>query len=366
MSAERPWNLAVRSVGSEEIEVSVYDVIGASYLGSGVTAKDILAKLRSAPNARKISLRVNSVGGIVDEAKAMVNLLNERASNGVTIVATIDGIAASAASYLLTAATKVVMPSNAFLMIHGVRGGVRGTASDLESAAALFRRTNEQLAEAYAAASAKRGVNKSKADYLAAFAAGDLYLDADQAIAWGLADEKLAALKVAASLVDIGELDHDAPAALKAAVYVTASVPAAHAPQILTASPRKIKMNKIEIQAAYPEAFASILADGVASERRRVKAHLTMGSKSGAAAYALQCIESGSSVTDEDVFAEYTSSAISVRDRNDRQADSDFAGAIMAGAKGGSGAPSGAPGATAPDGEELLAMAADIYCGKKA
>ncbi len=216
---ERGWTVALRSKSTDELEIAVYDVIGQSFWGDGISSKDFLAKLRAAPDAKKITLRVNSVGGIVDEAKAMVNLLLERAANGVEIVATVDGLAASAASYLLTAATRVEMPANAFQMLHGVRGGVRGTAGDLEEAAALFRRMNEQLAEAYAAASERRGKKQTKSTYLELFAAGDTYLDADQAIEYGLADAKIATLKVAACLADIGELD-GAPDALRAAPYV--------------------------------------------------------------------------------------------------------------------------------------------------
>jgi ATP-dependent protease ClpP protease subunit len=218
---ERTWNVALRALADEEIEIVVYDVIGKDFWGDGsaVGAKDVIAKLRSTPKAKKITLRVNSVGGVVDEAKAMVNLLAERAAGGVKIEAFVDGLAASAASYLLTAATRVVMPANAFMMIHGVRGGKWGTADEMEAAAALFRRLNDQIADGYAEASARRGKGKTKAEFLKAFDDGDLYLDADQAIEWGLADEKLAAVKAAACLADIERLTA-APEALRAAPYV--------------------------------------------------------------------------------------------------------------------------------------------------
>lgn len=219
---ERPWNVAMRAQGEDALEVAVYDVIGRDFwTGEGVTSQDFLDKLRAAPKAKKIDLRVNSIGGLVDDAKAMVNLLRERAAADVEITGWVDGIAASSAAFLLTAAKRVVMPSNTFQMIHGVRGGARGTVEDLEAAAAVYRRTNEQLAEAYAAASARRGKKKTKADYLAAFAAGDLYLNADEAIEWGLADEKLeTAVKVAACLADLSTIA-DPPATLRDAPFVT-------------------------------------------------------------------------------------------------------------------------------------------------
>jgi ATP-dependent Clp protease protease subunit len=217
--AERPWNVAIRAVAGDELEIAVYDVIGETFWGEGFTAKDFLVKLRAAPAAKKISLRINSVGGVVDDAKAMVNLLRERATAGVEIVATVDGLAASSASFLLTAADRVEMPANAMQMVHGVRTIARGTAEDFEVVAARMRVINEQLAEAYAAASSRRGKKKSKDDYLALFAVGDTYLTADEAIEYGLADSKIETLKVAACLADINGLE-GAPQALRSAPYV--------------------------------------------------------------------------------------------------------------------------------------------------
>lgn len=220
LATERVWNVALRSQAADALEIAVYDVIGKGFWGDGMSAKDFLGKLQEAPKAKNISLRVNSRGGIVDDAKAMVNLLRLRAADGATITAYVDGLAASSAAYLLTAADRVVMPENAFVMVHEVRGGIlSSTAKQMSAQAELMQRTNEQIADGLAAASARRGKNKTKEDFLAAFAKGDLYLDADEAIEWGLADEKLSApVKVAACLADITGLD--APDALRAAPYV--------------------------------------------------------------------------------------------------------------------------------------------------
>lgn len=229
--SERAWNVAIRAKAADELEIAVYDVIGEAFWGDGFTAKDFLVKLRAAPSAKKISLRVNSVGGVVDDAKAMVNLLRERAAAGVEIVAIVDGLAASSASYLLTAADRVEMPDNAMQMVHGVRTIAIGTAEDFEVTAAQMRVINEQLADAYAAASTRRGKKKTKSDYLALFAAGDTYLTADEAIEYGLADAKIETLKVAACLADINGLE-SAPQQLRSALYVVASAapPAATPP----------------------------------------------------------------------------------------------------------------------------------------
>ncbi|WP_445810126.1 ATP-dependent Clp protease proteolytic subunit [Yoonia sp.] len=48
-----------------------------------------------------------------------------------TITVWIDGIAASAATYIAMEGDEIVMPENAFLMIHDPSGIVMGTAADM-------------------------------------------------------------------------------------------------------------------------------------------------------------------------------------------------------------------------------------------
>ena len=171
----KPWKLDIRAAAarSNDLEIVVYDVIGADFFGEGVTAQAVLEKLRASPEARKIKLRISSVGGLMDEAIAMVNLLAERAADGVEIEAHIDGMAASAAAFLTTVAQRVVMPDNAFMMIHRARAGQRGNADDLEAAADALRKMDDVLAESFAAASRRRNKGKTKADYQASFARAD-------------------------------------------------------------------------------------------------------------------------------------------------------------------------------------------------
>lgn len=226
-TASKGWTLALRSVGADTLEIVVYDMIGKDpFFGDGFGAGDFVAALRSAPAAKKISLRINSVGGYLDDAKSMINLLRERSSQGVEIEAHVDGLAASAAAYLLTAADKVVVPSNAFLMIHEARCGMRGRADDMETAARTLRLDNEIVAEAYAGVSKRRGKNLTKDDFLSAMAKGDVYLTAGEAVAWGLADETVESVKAAACLVDITGLA-SAPPSLRSAPYVAAERPVA-------------------------------------------------------------------------------------------------------------------------------------------
>ncbi len=99
---------------AEGAELSIHDEIGAY----GVSAKDFIAELGKLPGDAALTLRLNSPGGSVFDAVAIYNAL-KRHEGPVTV--SIDGIAASAASYIAMAGDEVVMPENAFLMIHEAR-----------------------------------------------------------------------------------------------------------------------------------------------------------------------------------------------------------------------------------------------------
>ena len=106
----------------------IYDEIGAY----GVSAKGFLAELGALTDDTAIDLRLNSPGGSVFDAVAIHNALSRHAG---TVTVWIDGIAASAASYVAMAGDAIVMPENAFLMIHDPCGLVMGTAADMRDMA---------------------------------------------------------------------------------------------------------------------------------------------------------------------------------------------------------------------------------------
>jgi len=222
---------AKTSDADDRIEIAVYDVIGKSIFGEGVSGADVLRALNAKPKAKSILVRVSSIGGLLDDAKSMLNLLAERAAAGVDVEFRVDSLAASAAAYLLTTpGATVKVAENAFVMIHKARAGMRGTHEDMDAASKILRENDNVLAEAFAGASARRGKKKTKKDYLSAVANNaDRYFGADEAIEWGLADGKSESLKVAACAVDISELV-DPPEMVRSAPY------AQHAPTVSVGS----------------------------------------------------------------------------------------------------------------------------------
>jgi ATP-dependent Clp protease protease subunit len=77
----------------------VYDVID-SYWGASAKA---LVEALDAVGDKTVHLHVNSPGGDVFEARAMVSAVRARQQQGGKVISYIDGLAASAATYLALA-----------------------------------------------------------------------------------------------------------------------------------------------------------------------------------------------------------------------------------------------------------------------
>ena len=194
------YTIRARASGTE---VLIYDEIGAY----GVTAKGFLAELGALPDDAAIDLRLNSPGGSVFDAVAIYNALKRHAGE---ITVWIDGIAASAASYIAMAGDTIVMPENAFLMIHDPSGLVMGTAEDMRSTAEALDKVKGSLTQGYAAKSGKPD------DEIAALMAAETWLDAKDALDFGFIDRIAEPVKLAASF-DVARFRNAPPEVVEAA-----------------------------------------------------------------------------------------------------------------------------------------------------
>ncbi len=172
-------------------EIVIYDFIGEDWFGEGVSAKAFQKDLKALGEVGEIVLRVNSPGGIVTDGIAIFNLLDQHPAR---VIAMIDGIAASAASLIVMAADEIVMPENAFMLVHEPRGFAMGTAGDMISLAADLERMTDVFAAAYS-----RRSGKLDAAAVKALMKEDRLMSADEALEKGFADRATAAVKMAAS-----------------------------------------------------------------------------------------------------------------------------------------------------------------------
>lgn len=131
---------------SDPPEITMYDEIG----GWGIGADQFQRDLKALGDVKKIKLRINSPGGDAFQGITIHNLLK---SHPAEIEAHVDGIAASAASHILMAADKRIMPQNTFLVIHEPSGMTYGPPKMHRQMAEDLDRVKDGQAKDYAAAS---------------------------------------------------------------------------------------------------------------------------------------------------------------------------------------------------------------------
>lgn len=136
--------------GEEEAEVFLYDVIVNDELEAewwGGIAPETFVKVLRAIDAQVLHLRVNSPGGSVFGARAIEQALREHKAR---VVAHIDGLAASAASFVVMAADDIVIGKGAMMMIHKAWSLAIGNADDMRSTADLLDKLDGTLVQTYA------------------------------------------------------------------------------------------------------------------------------------------------------------------------------------------------------------------------
>ena len=127
-----------------------------------------------------ITVWINSPGGDCVAAAQIYNMLMNYKGN-VTIK--IDGIAASAASVIAMAGTKVIMSPVSMMMIHNPATAAFGDSADMQKAIAMLDEVKESIINAY---EIKTGLSRAKLSHLMD---AETWMDANSAIEMGFADE---------------------------------------------------------------------------------------------------------------------------------------------------------------------------------
>ena len=183
------WFEIKNAADSDVIEIRIYDEIG----GWGIYAEDILRVLDGHPDKR-VKLRINSNGGDIFQAIALHSNLSERNTEVL-----IDGIAASAATLVAMAGTKIIMPENAMMMIHNPLAGVVGEAEDLRDMADALDKAKELILATYMPRA------KVDRDELSDMLNKGTWLTASEAVNLGFADELKSPIRIAAQF-DVSRL----------------------------------------------------------------------------------------------------------------------------------------------------------------
>ena len=129
-------------VTDDEATVYLYDPIGDWY---GLGAKDFLDEI-NALDVPVLHLRINSPGGDVFDARAIQTGLKQHSAK---VIAHIDGIAASAATYIAMGADQIEMSDGAFFMIHNAWTLMFGNANELREQADILDKIDQSILKDY-------------------------------------------------------------------------------------------------------------------------------------------------------------------------------------------------------------------------
>lgn len=161
---------------ASEATLYIYDVIDAFW---GVSAKMVIDAIAQAGDAQTLNIRINSPGGDVFEARAIIEAIKR--FEGKTI-AHIDSLAASAATGIACAADEVLIAEGAFYMIHNASGIAWGDKTALRETADLLEKVEGAIVADY---SGKTGKDAAE---IVAWMEAETWFSAAEAIANGFVD----------------------------------------------------------------------------------------------------------------------------------------------------------------------------------
>lgn len=129
-----------------------------------------------------ITVWINSPGGDCIAAAQIYNMLMEYKGN---VTVKIDGIAASAASVIAMAGTKVCVSPVSMMMIHNPMTVAMGNTGEMQKAIEMLDEVKESIINAY---EIKTGLSRAKISHLMD---AETWMDANSAVEMGFADEIL-------------------------------------------------------------------------------------------------------------------------------------------------------------------------------
>lgn len=176
MKIKKFWNW----VESDEGRTLYLDgaIANETWYGDEVTPKMFKSELMN--GSGDITIWINSPGGDVIAASQIYNMLKEYPGN---VTVKIDGLAASAASVIAMAGSRVMMSPVSMLMVHNPMTMAFGDAVEMEKAIAMLGEVKESIINAY---ELKTGLSRAK---LSHYMDAESWFNAKKAVELGFADE---------------------------------------------------------------------------------------------------------------------------------------------------------------------------------
>lgn len=187
--------MSLSAADNDEGEFLIYgDITDDKWYDSDVTPQSIMDAFNEMGAVKTLNLRINSYGGSCVAGNTIVNIIDDyKRKTGAKVAAYIDGIAASMASGISMAADYVYMAENAIFMVHKPYSIAFGNSDDMMHEAEILEKVENTLVKNY-----MRHFNGTE-DELRQLMADESWLNADEALEWGFADEIVEPVRIAAS-----------------------------------------------------------------------------------------------------------------------------------------------------------------------
>jgi ATP-dependent protease ClpP protease subunit len=172
---------ALLLAGGAQLQLQMYGDIGEHFIfRDGIGPTWLAERLKENPNVELINIKLSSAGGNAFDGMTMRSML---ASHPAKVEIDVEGLAASVASVLCTAADRVRMHQGSSYMMHTARGNTFGDDVAHQKSINRLRAISDEAALLYA-----QRCGKPKEEMLELMRA-ETWLTPDQALERGLVDE---------------------------------------------------------------------------------------------------------------------------------------------------------------------------------
>lgn len=156
-----------KNITSSDADLYVYGEIVSErddWFGSesDVVITEFKEELDSLGNIKNLNMYINSPGGDVFAASTMISILNRLKQNGTTINAYVDGLSASAASFLMMVADNINLYKNSVVMVHKPMSIAIGNANDMQKTIDALNKIEDSVMMPMYMGKAKASENKIK------------------------------------------------------------------------------------------------------------------------------------------------------------------------------------------------------------
>jgi len=183
------WNFKNKT--KDDADLYLYEEIGENWWSNSKSAKQFKEDLDSLGDIKNLNIYINSPGGDVFDGMAIYNILKRHKAYKTVHV---DGLAASIASVIALAGDKVIIPSNAYFMVHRAWSITWGNKNDMFKMAEDLEKIDEGIINVYFA---KTGLTRLEIEQLMD---NETWMTGEEAKEYGFADEVEQEKKVAACI----------------------------------------------------------------------------------------------------------------------------------------------------------------------